>query len=139
MTTQSSNPPWWTRALNRVQSATAHPPETLTITHDDQRLTSQTSYADGSVVRMELAWAEVDEAIAFKRDSFGVDLICIAFGNEKNSVEINEKMPEWDNIIKGLPRYLHGCMSEESWFKQVAFPAFETNSMHIFRRQQIVP
>ena len=94
------------------------------------------TYADGKVVQQQLNWDEVDGAVAYKRDCYTVDLICIAFGNESGGVEINEEMPEWSSLIKALPRYLPGCMSEESWFEQVAFPAFETSPVHIFKRQQ---
>jgi hypothetical protein len=135
MKIESSAPPWWERLKNRAQSL-GQPTVAHNVRHNDQGLTVESSYNDGTLVRNELAWAEVDEAIVFKRDCYTVDLICIAFGNENGSVEINEEMPEWNNIVKALPDYLPGCMSQESWFQKVAVPAFETNPVHIFRRRQ---
>ena len=135
MKTESSAPAWWERLKNRAQSL-GQPTVTYTVRHNDRGLTVESFYNDGHLVRNELTWAEVDEAIAFKRDCITVDLICIAFGNESGGVEINEEMPEWNNIVKALPDYLPGCLSQDSWFQQVAVPAFETNPVHIFRRQQ---
>jgi hypothetical protein len=133
MKTEIFTPPWWARVMNRVRAAT--PVVTHSVEHNGHGLSAVTSYADGRVLRQQLAWAEVNEAIAYKRDCYSVDLICIAFGNKGNGVEINEEMPEWNSIVKALPCYLPGCMSEDSWFQQVAFPAFETNTVHIFSRQ----
>jgi hypothetical protein len=133
MKTEIYTPPWWARVMKRVRSVQAT--GTHTVKQDNRGLSAVTSYADGRVLRQQLTWAEVHEAVAYKRDCYSVDIICIAFGNGDDGVEINEEMPEWSDIVKALPRYLPGCTSEELWFQQVAFPAFETNPVCIFRRQ----
>jgi hypothetical protein len=79
-------------------------------------------------------WTEVTTALVFKRDCLTVDLICMAFGSAAGVVEINEEMQEWQNVVRSLPQYLPGCLSQEAWFLQVAVPAFEPNPVCIFRR-----
>lgn len=133
MNTQVSTPSWWRRLLKRAKSI-GQPSVVHVVTHSDKGLRIDASFADGKVITTELHWAEATDAVAFKRDCWTVDLISIGFGNGKASVEINEEMPEWNNIVEALPRYLPGCMPQHAWFLQAAFPAFETNPVPIFRR-----
>jgi len=133
MKTQISKLPWWTRLTKRMralgEAAVVH-----SVVHDDEGLSIESTYANGEVIQGQLKWSEVTSAVVFKRDCITVDLLCIAFGNESGNVEINEEMPEWKNLVAALPRYLPGCMPEETWFPQVAIPAFEPNPVRIFQR-----
>ena len=90
--------------------------------------------ADGST-QTEVLWPEVREMLAFKRDLFAVDRVCLAFSlGDNTALEINEEMIGWDGLVEKLPEYLSGCTSFENWFNQVAFPAFATNTAKTYAR-----
>lgn len=82
-----------------------------------------------------LAWADVYRAVAYKRDLYTVDLICIAFFSAHDgALEIHEDMAGWQGLVDSLPRYLSGCTSFPEWWLIVAFPAFATSDTTIFTR-----
>jgi hypothetical protein len=84
-----------------------------------------------------IEWRDVDRATAFKRDLFAVDLLCLALIRADGSaVELDEDMKGWDAFVQSLPARLPGCAKWESWFADVAFPAFERNETEVFRRQE---
>ena len=132
MNTPAQTPPWWQRLLNRLRSS-RQPSAVHSITHDDQTVYIEW-HKRGKAMRAEMAWKDVTTAIAFKRDCYAVDLICIVFGGAAGSLEVNEEMSGWKGLVEVLPTYLPGCLAEHEWFRQVAFPAFATNPVHIFRR-----
>jgi hypothetical protein len=49
-------------------------------------------HTDGSEVKTELRWSEVNGVVAYKRDCFAVDLICMGFATPDGAVESNEGM-----------------------------------------------
>ena len=84
-----------------------------------------------------LAWCEVVSIDAFKRDLYGVDLICLAVSlKDDSAVEINEEMSGWDSLVEKLPEYLSGCTTFGEWFEAVAFPAFQLNITAIYQRAE---
>lgn len=132
MTTPVPTPPWWQRLLNRLSSS-RQASAVQSITHNDQIVCIE-RHKRGKTMRAEMAWKDVTTAIAFKRGCYTVDLICIALVGADGSLEVNEEMSGWKGLVEALPGYLPGCLAEHEWFQQVAFPAFATNLVHIFRR-----
>ncbi len=128
----TADAPWWRRLLKRVRSS-GQTSLLHSITYND-RIVCIERHKHGKTMRAEMAWKDVTTAIAFKRDCYAVDLICIAFVGADGSLEVNEEMNGWKGLVEALPGYLPGCLAEEVWFRQVAFPAFATNPVHIFRR-----
>lgn len=89
--------------------------------------------ADPHCYRM--AWEDVHRGVAFKRDLFTVDCICLLLeGAGEQDIELNEEMAGWSTFVEALPSSLPGCVPWPDWFTVVAFPAFETNETEIYRR-----
>lgn len=83
-----------------------------------------------------IRWSQIKAAYVYKRDAFTVDLICLAFRLEDDSIfEVNERMQGWDYLIENLPEYLPNCVKFSEWFMEVAFPAFEMNLIQIYPRE----
>jgi hypothetical protein len=86
-------------------------------------------------IETEINWNDVKEVFVFKRDLYVVDQICMAFVTSGDlSIEINEEMGGWDELVHKLPEYLPGCKSFEAWFLDVMQPAFETNLTKLYQR-----
>lgn len=90
--------------------------------------------------KYHLEWHHVEEVVAFKRDLFAYDLICVSFRvpdpatQEDFWYEVDEEMKGWKGLIEEMERRLEGVMKQEAWFKKVAVPAFETNALTLYRR-----
>lgn len=83
-----------------------------------------------------LNWASIAEAIAFKRDLFCVDQVCIVFcSNDGFELEVNEGMKGWNELCQVLPIYLPRTPAWEEWFMQITTRAFELNSILLFRKR----
>lgn len=80
-------------------------------------------------------WADVFHVVAFKRDLFSVDLICLEIQDRVNSsIEVDEQMEGWKELVASLPDYLPGFPKFEEWFSRVALPPFETRPTELYRR-----
>lgn len=84
---------------------------------------------------MSLEWNEVDTVIAYKRDIFAHDLICLAFVTRRGTTEVHEEMQGWSKLIDQLPSVLPGTLAPPDWWVQVAFPAFEPSPTTLFKRE----
>ncbi len=80
-----------------------------------------------------IPWRKIEEVHAFKRDLFTVDLICLALKltDEDGYFEVHEEMHGYHDMLKVLPDRLPGYT--ESWYSDVAFPAFGTNLRLIWK------
>ena len=84
---------------------------------------------------LRLPWPEVGRVVAYKRDRFAYDCICMFVARADGSgVELNEEMEGWKPFCEALPRVLPGCKSFDDWFQAVAFPAFATNKTELYVR-----
>jgi hypothetical protein len=82
-----------------------------------------------------IAWSEVVRVVAFKRDLYTVDCICLAFATADGmTTEVNEEMEGWEALTEALTEHLPGSKAWSECFSQVAFPAFATNERVIFER-----
>lgn len=80
-------------------------------------------------------WPEVTQVAVFKRDQFTVDCICMAFElNYKESLEVNENMEGWNTLVKAVPIYLSGALTEAEWWDKVVWPTFELCFTTIYSR-----
>ena len=100
---------------------------------------------DGFSVRFNasaerMPWSAITSVVAFKRDTYIVDLICLAIQVDEGKImEVNEEMSGWSALVMGLAERLPGFPSFEDWFRSVAFPAFKTNTTVLFDRGGITP
>ena len=84
-----------------------------------------------------IKWQGVTKIVAFKRDLFGIDLICLLIATEASPLEINEQSHGWKEFLEAAQQNLPGMISFETWFPQVAFPAFELNPTILFDRGEV--
>ena len=94
---------------------------------------------DASGVRLGdavVGWETIDRVVAYKRDCYTVDLICLAFidGDGVVLLDVDESATGYQELVDGMPQYLAGCLSMGEWFMEVAFPAFEVNATELYRR-----
>lgn len=75
-------------------------------------------------------WCNVEKIVAFKRDLFAVDLICVAFHLDDHFiVEIDEEMIGYSEFLNVLETRFELA---PDWWSNVAFPAFEANMTTIW-------
>jgi hypothetical protein len=81
-----------------------------------------------------LPWNDVHTVVAYKRDVYAYDLICVALGNDKAAIEVNEQMEGWPELVERLPAFLPGTPPLSVWWEQVAKPPFATSKTTLFTR-----
>ena len=83
-----------------------------------------------------LHWRQITTLTAYKRDLLTYDLICLLFTSESGpEFELNEEMPNWQQLVDSLPNFLPGCPPFLDWWHPVAIPAFATNETVIYKSQ----
>ena len=72
--------------------------------------------------------------VAYKRDCYTVDLMCMGFTTPDGAVEVNEGMDGWNALIDAIPRLLPGTTSKDKWWDKVAQPPFAANPTTLLSR-----
>lgn len=100
-----------------------------------------TVLADESGFRLErdgtdvvgVRWDEIQEIIAFKRDIFSYDIICLGFrvDDSETFIEVAEDFPGYKQFLKTVESRFP---LKDGWWNDVAVPAFATNMMQIWAR-----
>jgi hypothetical protein len=81
-----------------------------------------------------IPWTSIRRVVAFKRDVFSHDLLCLALELQPQAVvELDESMKGWHELLMALPARLPGALSADEWLARVAFPAFKESSLDIYR------
>ena len=90
-----------------------------------------------SVDQASIAWDDIGAVLAYKRDCYAYDLICVGLVDRDGHVlaEISEQDAGYKDLVRELPIHLSGCLTLDEWFMKVAFPAFETQATQLYRRQ----
>lgn len=97
-----------------------------------------TDLRPGSASSIHILWPEIHRMVAYKRDLFAYDCICLFVARaDDTGIELDEQMVGWAAFCEALPRLLPGCTPHEVWFRQVAFPAFATNLTELYARAAI--
>lgn len=78
-------------------------------------------------------WEEVWEIFAFKRDLFGVDLICLGFqlNAAGDFFEVDEECDGYKELVAEVERRFDVT---QGWWAKVEFPAFEANLTTLWSR-----
>lgn len=80
-------------------------------------------------------WNRISRIVAFKRDLYGSDLICLLVEQADGTVlEVNERMPGWTELVTEIPIRLPSAKPYTVWFPEVAFPAFDISRTSVFVR-----
>ncbi len=84
---------------------------------------------------LRLSWQEISRVVAYKRDLFAYDRLCLFVARADGSgVELSEEMDGWKAFCEALPEVLPGCKASADWFMPVTFPAFATNKTELYVR-----
>jgi len=92
------------------------------------------SIREGLVPPRVFQWREIKAIVAYKRDCFAYDLLCLAVEDASGVIEICEQDDGWDDFIKALGTNLPGSVPRENWWPQVVQPPFATNPTVVYRR-----
>ena len=80
-------------------------------------------------------WSDINTIVAFKRDLFTVDLLCLRIEAVSGQIfEVNEEMGGWSALLEALPNYLQGCMTKQQVLDAIVNPAFATNQTKVYSR-----
>lgn len=133
MKTDVTRPSWPKRLTARFRAARVGVPRAL-IRFDGIGMNVTAWHADGSESKTELKWNEVNGVVAYKRDCYTIDLVCMGFATPEGAVEVNEDMDGWAALIDAVPRLLPGTTSKENWWDNVTQPPFAANPTTLFSR-----
>jgi hypothetical protein len=97
---------------------------------------------DGFEIRKKLSsercgvrWAEVEKIIAYKRDLFSYDCICVMFDLIGGaSIEIDETMDGFVDVMKRAGETCAGCIKLDKWYFEIMTPAFKTKLTELYRK-----
>jgi hypothetical protein len=106
------------------------------IQHDVSGMTRTVSFSDGSVSIATVEWRDVTTVVAFKRDLFTYDLLCVEIVTPTDRLELDEEMDGWANMLEELPVYLPGTLETSQWWNNVVHPAFVTNPTPLFVKSE---
>lgn len=88
----------------------------------------------GSSDSTSVQWREITTVLAYKRDLFAFDLICLAFSTPEGTVKIDEQMQGWSELVEELPSRLPGTPTVSDWWERVAKPRSATCMTKLFER-----
>ena len=87
-----------------------------------------------SVGAAALKWNEVKSVLAYKRDLYATDLICLGFISPDGTIEVDEEMQGWAQLVERLPSLLPGTPPLSDWWERVAKPPFVPCLTELFER-----
>jgi hypothetical protein len=92
------------------------------------------STADSSQPTASIEWCDVNAVLAYKRDLYAVDLICLGFVTANATIEVHEEMQGWSQLVEQLPLSLPGAPLLSGWWERVAKPPFASSVTKLFER-----
>lgn len=127
---------WLRKALARISPHRAgRKLVEFRITHNPELIAVKRQEAGVDPTTCVAHWADVFRVVAFKRDVFSADLICMEIQDRVgSSIEINEQMEGWKELVAMLPEYLPEFPQFEQWFLRVAQPPFRPCPTELYRR-----
>ena len=111
----------------------AKPKPSSRISFDDEQTKVHWDDGRGRSGTHRIAWHEVTKSIAYKRDLYVVDLICLDLESSNLTVSFHEEMEGWEPFLDVLPSKLPGFWSKDRIYSQVMQPPFAAKSTLIYR------
>jgi hypothetical protein len=102
---------------------------------DSTALTVTDHFLNGITRVHQATWNQINGVVAYKRDCFAVDLLCIGFATPHGRFEANEGMEGWAELIELLPTYVPGTPKPEEWRGKVVQPPFAENATTLYSRK----
>lgn len=108
------------------------PTEQVHISADESGIKVDSGSGWGPVI----TWDQITRIVAFKRDVYSHDVICLLIETStKSLLEVNEGTPGWTELVNELPIHLPSARPYSQWFTDVAFPAFAPSPTDVFLRR----
>jgi hypothetical protein len=105
------------------------------VTHDSGGIQLSWSRADGREGTERVAWERVCRVVAYKRDLFATDLVCLGIEDGDGPVlELDEEMPGWESLLTDLPVFLRGALDRDRLLAAVVQPPFATSETTVYER-----
>ena len=101
---------------------------------DESGFTVTVAGSVSSVAATSLKWNGVKTVLAYKRDLYATDLICLVFTSPDGTIEVNEEMQGWSQLVERLPSLSPGTPPLSEWWERVAKPPFVTCVTTLFER-----
>src|SRR5262249_156198 len=92
------------------------------------------SIAESTQPMASLEWDDVSAVLAYKRDLYTVDLICLGFVTRNGTIEVHEEMQGWSQLLDQFPSRLPGAPPCSDWWGRVAKPPFAPSVTKLFER-----
>ncbi|HMZ82288.1 MAG TPA: hypothetical protein PLL06_21500 [Acidobacteriota bacterium] len=128
---QEPKPTWLSHILARFRDPRSSP--TFSIICTPHQLSKTRSVKGNIEQETVIAWQDIAYLLAYKRDLWAVDLICIEVGTCRGfAFEIDEEMDGWEVVVNRLPEYLPGCPAYADWWQVVAHPPFARNETQLY-------
>lgn len=89
----------------------------------------------GEPVERAAAWTAITRVVAYKVDLLSCDLICLAFEAGDLTLETDEEMEGWTDLLAALPAHFQGIPPQQDWWMAVAFPAFAKNATQLYPKK----
>ncbi len=103
-----------------------------TVVVDSSRVRTSVTAKDGAVTECVAAWAAITRVVAYKRDLLSCDLICLAFEAGEVTLDADEEMEGWADLLEALPTHFKGIRPQQEWWMTVAFPPFARNATQLY-------
>jgi hypothetical protein len=125
---------WWKRFLE-LTSRGATPSRLRVVAQDGGIIIGDNRLDEDGII---LPWKEVTRVVAYRRDMYVSDLLCLAveFDGLK-TVEIDETMQGWQEFMTALPSYLTGSRGAEEFFLSLIASPDKNDSVVVFTRKEI--
>ena len=125
---------WLAKTVQKIREGKLKPPHfDVAVAWDADGFWVRDGKAENSPPR--LAWGDITKIVAFKRDLFSTDRICLFLSKSDGSgLEVHEEMNDWMTFAQALPTHLANCKPADAWLWDITTPAFATNLTEIYSR-----
>lgn len=90
---------------------------------------------------MVVPWSDVAQVTVLKCDLYAVDeiIMLLQCDGQPTALQLSEHAQGYEAFARALSGALPTSTPYSEWFMQVAFPAFATNELCIYRRANDIP
>lgn len=80
--------------------------------------------------RIPVSWSEISKIDAYQRDKFGENTMLVFSLKEGSTVDLNEDLSGWKEVLDQLPRALPGCQPRGDWWRGALSSSGRKNEIH---------
>ena len=95
----------------------------------------QTVKRDGVDEVIRLAWDQVANVFAYKRDLYSVDQLCFVIESADFRIEVREGDEGYESLVAQMQNSIPGFPAQEQWWETLASPPFAPNWTKIYSRE----